>query len=506
MKTIRIGKSDNNEYVVKENTVSRQHAVLTITDAGEYYIRDLNSTNGTYIDGKRISEQTRLVAGNVLRLGNKVVNWQEIAERGLKTVVRPMDSNSQSGQDKYLIGRDAGAQIRFSQSEVSGKHAMLQKTATGEAQITDMGSTNGTFVNGSRIFSPTILHKGDNVMLANKYPLNWEQYIPSSSSKTRRNTGTTWIIAAAIALLLIIGGGVTYWLQNRAWTPEKVYDTYKSSVVMIYTSVHYRPYYKGYSLASIFNIPVLDKLYLDSDGDLASGSLGWTGSGSFVSKDGLIVTNRHVANMPEEENIKNKEKIKKEVLAFIAGIYSATNDRQIWNLCSTIYNDDSELSIEFEYDFIGILYNDTHYAGIQDFAPCTFIKNHPNKDVDAALIQLNSKKTPDNIKVIDLTNYSKPDHRKLGSSIYTIGFPLAFDIAKTDIGMEANNQSGEITQEQGDLLYGHNMNSNRGASGSPIFDKYGQFAGLICSGYLRSNVPLGYNNAVRPERVAELLK
>ena len=81
MKTIRLGKHSANDYVVSEDTVSRYHAQMTITDSGEVFIRDLGSTNGTYIDGKKITAETKLVAGNVVRLGNKVINWQEIAQK-----------------------------------------------------------------------------------------------------------------------------------------------------------------------------------------------------------------------------------------------------------------------------------------------------------------------------------------------------------------------------------------------------------------------------------------
>ena len=36
----------------------------------------------------------------------------------------------------------------------------------------------------------------------------------------------------------------------------------------------------------------------------------------------------------------------------------------------------------------------------------------------------------------------------------------------------------------------------RGASGSPVFDKYGKFAGIIVSGYL--GLSQGYNHSVQP--------
>ena len=56
MRTIKIGKSTSNDYVIGDNTVSRQHASVTILDDGRMTIKDLNSTNGTFVNGKRIGK------------------------------------------------------------------------------------------------------------------------------------------------------------------------------------------------------------------------------------------------------------------------------------------------------------------------------------------------------------------------------------------------------------------------------------------------------------------
>lgn len=51
MKTIILGKEGNQPFKINAdaNGVSRRHAQITITDGNDWYIEDLNSTNGTYI-------------------------------------------------------------------------------------------------------------------------------------------------------------------------------------------------------------------------------------------------------------------------------------------------------------------------------------------------------------------------------------------------------------------------------------------------------------------------
>ena len=53
---------------LSDSTVSRRHAELT-PDDGEWYLRDLSSQNGTYVNGVQITERTRLRLGDQIRTG-----------------------------------------------------------------------------------------------------------------------------------------------------------------------------------------------------------------------------------------------------------------------------------------------------------------------------------------------------------------------------------------------------------------------------------------------------
>jgi DNA-binding NtrC family response regulator len=65
--TIRIGKADDNELVLSDDTVSRHHCEL-VREGSAVRVRDLGSTNGTRVDGTRVTDAL-LSPGAVLRVG-----------------------------------------------------------------------------------------------------------------------------------------------------------------------------------------------------------------------------------------------------------------------------------------------------------------------------------------------------------------------------------------------------------------------------------------------------
>ena len=66
--SILIGRRDG-ELVIMDPDISRSHAVLDVTTAGDVILRDLDSRNGTFVNG-RFVEATRLVSGDRIRLGS----------------------------------------------------------------------------------------------------------------------------------------------------------------------------------------------------------------------------------------------------------------------------------------------------------------------------------------------------------------------------------------------------------------------------------------------------
>ena len=65
---VTVGRVEDNKIQIEHASVSGHHAVLKL-DALDYVIKDLDSTNGTRINGERITEQ-KLRRNDILRLGN----------------------------------------------------------------------------------------------------------------------------------------------------------------------------------------------------------------------------------------------------------------------------------------------------------------------------------------------------------------------------------------------------------------------------------------------------
>ena len=67
-------------------------------------------------------------------------------------------------EDQYLIGRGSDCNLRLPISDVSRHHCLIQKQAN-EYFLSDLGSANGTFVNGKRVRSKVTLRTGDQISI-----------------------------------------------------------------------------------------------------------------------------------------------------------------------------------------------------------------------------------------------------------------------------------------------------------------------------------------------------
>ena len=69
---IRIGKAEDNDYVVDDAYVSRYHAGLGRDENGNLFIEDNNSTNGTFVNGNRIMKK-KITSSDTVMLGNQYI-------------------------------------------------------------------------------------------------------------------------------------------------------------------------------------------------------------------------------------------------------------------------------------------------------------------------------------------------------------------------------------------------------------------------------------------------
>ena len=161
--TITIGRDDDNDVQLHYPVVSSHHARIVFTD-GQAILEDLGSTNGTSlaVPGKRIS-RAPIGPADVVYFGSVRLPAARLLEGRLNLGAAARESVAFAG-DQMVFGRMPGCDKVLDNPSVSGRHARLSR-APGGFLVEDLGSTNGTFVNGKRVSGSARLGPGDVVAL-----------------------------------------------------------------------------------------------------------------------------------------------------------------------------------------------------------------------------------------------------------------------------------------------------------------------------------------------------
>jgi class 3 adenylate cyclase len=70
-----LGRKPGSDIVIADISASRQHAEITFQpDTNTVYLKDLNSTNGTFVNRERLIVPRRLMPGDEIRIGNHVIS------------------------------------------------------------------------------------------------------------------------------------------------------------------------------------------------------------------------------------------------------------------------------------------------------------------------------------------------------------------------------------------------------------------------------------------------
>src|ERR1700722_8733501 len=148
--------------VVKtQGTDQTQHAVLR-ADHDAWILEDAGSTNGTFLGTRRIGK-IEISQNCILRLGhpddgpvmmctvNRGNNGNTVLNTGMSSVDRRPTSVRRAPARLLRIGRAPESDLVVHDLSVSRVHAELRNLGNGRYEIADLGSHNGTFVNGQRI-------------------------------------------------------------------------------------------------------------------------------------------------------------------------------------------------------------------------------------------------------------------------------------------------------------------------------------------------------------------
>jgi len=263
----RIGRDAGNEITLDDPGSSRRHCRI-VRDGDGWLLEDLKSANGTFKNGERI-DKSRLEDGDEVNIGATTLRFhaaQEIrledpaaapthvldaaaTDRGEPTpfsavfTAGPMQGERRAvTSTRFTLGRRPTNAVELKDPKVSGVHAELV-LEDGRPVLRDLGSTNGTFLEGKRV-EEVVLSHGDRVQLGDtefvlvddrqpapsfsgaETAVNLEQtMIAVPDVKVVRDVGRTRSPLAIIGLLVIIAGiGVAgfYLVRQRSGSGAEI--------------------------------------------------------------------------------------------------------------------------------------------------------------------------------------------------------------------------------------------------------------------------------------------
>ena len=174
LQPITIGSAPNATIrLSEESNILSFHAQL-VAHCEQLSIVNLDQEDGIYLDGNRITEWAFLDLGSVIQIGSSEFEVIELtrAQNMIGISFKDLSGNNEGRVftvriPNVVIGRnEKTAHIKFpaASRKLSREHARFN-LENNQIYITDLNSTNGTFVNGIRVTEPMLLKGGDLIKL-----------------------------------------------------------------------------------------------------------------------------------------------------------------------------------------------------------------------------------------------------------------------------------------------------------------------------------------------------
>ncbi len=169
---VTLGRDPANDLCIDDASISDFHAEIVSGEQGLMVI-DLVSATGTFVNERRVRIRQRLAAWDRLRLGTVELEIND------PSVPRPGDwalrSDSELLADQFyslggetVIGRGSECEIAIDDALLSRRHVRISMNAgAGTLVLQDLGSANGTYVNGVRVGDTTLM-PGDELRIGSR--------------------------------------------------------------------------------------------------------------------------------------------------------------------------------------------------------------------------------------------------------------------------------------------------------------------------------------------------
>lgn len=401
-----------------------------------------------------------------------------------------------------VIGRHAASDLRFDPNhdlDVSGRHAEIREL-DGKYIIRDIGSTNGTFVNGRRIEGDVELHEGDKIRFGAKgpqaevrldvKPRSTEQRIQIAVSQ--QTAGMKRYTIAAI-VVLAVGAAAAYWVGQRN---------------------------------SALQVSELRQLLADNDRRVTTLQGGMSQSGDTALVNELQrrthSLRERLAGAPNDEE---RNKLKAEIAEVEKQLSSmsrmdlpsinSTNAPAVALIVAEI-GGKSFAGSGFAIAPQGLLMTNRHnvvseagqragrlivkFRDTGEWLPAHIVKVATEDEGDLALIQIDaSGKSLPTIAGVQAGS----DNAGEGSPVAIIGFPLGYTIAMEGEGNEfvakTTLNPGTVSKRTSTVLQIDSFAAH-GSSGSPVLNARGHVVGVVYGGPVEGGGRIVY--AVPSDKIA----
>lgn len=169
---VRLGRATENDVVLRgEPSVSRQHAELVCRE-GRWFLVDLGSSNGTFVEGVRLEEPREILFGTTFAVGRAQIRFEsQLPAEPSVAWLRPVGEEAtlpfEIRGPSVVVGRGKEADLQIATDRsLSREHARFQYEEDGWF-VEDLRSSNGTFVNEAQVTTRRALRDGDLLRLGN---------------------------------------------------------------------------------------------------------------------------------------------------------------------------------------------------------------------------------------------------------------------------------------------------------------------------------------------------
>ena len=298
--TIKIGRDSSNDVIINEPRVSRNHAIITDLGDGTFEIKDLGSTNGTFVNGERVNQKV-IRPGDKVEVSNCIANWYDAftnssgSNSSAITQERPFSKIKKT----ISVGSATNNDLVISSSFVTSQHARISVLKDHTYFIEDLGSSNGTYVN-SVIVKAKNFTKTDLVRIASEdLPADWYKH---KNLKTNLLKDNKTVLLISFIMVIIIAGSILSYINCCNWlgcrcslTSEQIYLSNRNCVVYIEHTYFYTIKTNGVTFFIGKN-----KEFKGTEANTSKENLlpygKATGSGCFITKEGAILTSQMVLN------------------------------------------------------------------------------------------------------------------------------------------------------------------------------------------------------------------